>query len=166
MEKFYSQKFIASFLCVLQPAKIDFARKKFIALFLLFGLFGFPASVFSQKLNFSYSYLNITRGNGGGTLEQSDIIEVRALVKVNATTSNFYYIDTMRPGTQYVTNSMKIITNEGLLFQGPYTNAALDDNGVYATTGGLGRIRVNLGTGLQSRIMGLQRLVLIPVAEK
>ena len=79
----------------------------------------------AQKLEFSYSYVNITRGVGGGTLEQGDIIEVRALVKVNATTSNFYYIDTVRTGTQYISTSLKIVTNEGLTYQGSFTNAPL-----------------------------------------
>lgn len=104
-------------------------------------------SLIAQKLEFSYSYINITRGIGGGTLEQGDIIEVRALVKVNAITNNLYYIDTMRTGTQYVSTTLKIVTNEGLTYQGPFTNAPLDDKGVYATTGGIGRVRVNIGAG-------------------
>ncbi len=106
-----------------------------------------PLDTIAQKLNFSYSYINITRGVGGGTLEQGDIIEVRALIKVNAITNNLYYIDTMRTGTQYLSTSLKIVTNEGLTYQGPFTNAPLDDKGVYATTGGIGRVRVNIGTG-------------------
>ncbi len=113
----------------------------------LFAIQFSPLCLVAQKLEFSYSYINITRGIGGGTLEQGDIIEVRALVKVNAVTNNFYYIDTMRTGTQYLSNSLKIVTNEGLTYQGPFTNAALDDKGVYATTGGIGRVRVNIGTG-------------------
>ena len=106
-----------------------------------------PHQLLSQKLTFSYSYINITRGVGGGTLEQGDIIEVRALVKVNSITNNFYYIDTIPTGTQYLSNSFKILTNEGLTYQGPFTNAALDDKGVYATSGGIGRVRVNIGSG-------------------
>lgn len=143
MESFYQKKLNSSFLCGLTSIKIVGA----VILFFTFSAILFPSNLLAQKLNFSYSYVNITRGNGGGTLEQGDIIEVRALVKVNATTKNFYYIDTMRAGTQYLTNTLKIVTNEGLLFQGPFTNAALDDQGVYSATGGVGRIRINLGTG-------------------
>ena len=149
MKKFYQKKHVASRIdimllhrCSRYGKRIIFLCVFFIAVQLLVS-----SNLSAQKLNFSYSYLNITRGNGGGTLEPLDVIEVRALVKVNATTSNFYYIDTIRKGTQYVTNSLKILTNEGLVFKGPYTNAANDDNGVYATTGGIGRIRVNLGGG-------------------
>ncbi len=101
----------------------------------------------SQKLQFSYSYINLSRNNGGGTLQQGDTIEVHALVKVNATTNNFYYIDTIRNGTQYINNSIKLITNEGVLFRGPYTNAALDDYAVYDVSGGIPRVRINVGTG-------------------
>jgi hypothetical protein len=95
---------------------------------------------------FSYSYQNVTRDNGGGTLEKGDIIEVRALAKVDSKTGNFYYIDTIRAGTQYVSKSLKIITNEGLLFKGTYTDAGGDDLGVYDNSGGVPRLRVNIGT--------------------
>src|SRR3978361_18416 len=54
------------------------------------------SSIKAQKLEFSYSYINLSRNSGGGTLEQGDTIEVHALVKVNSTTNNFYYIDTIR----------------------------------------------------------------------
>ncbi len=109
----------------------------------------------AQKLQFSYSYINLTRNNGGGTLEQGDTIEVHALVKVNSVTNNFYYIDTIRTGTQYINNSLKLITNEGIIFRGPYTNAPLDDPGLYDITGGIPRVRVNLGTGAANPNSGI-----------
>ncbi|HXS59140.1 MAG TPA: hypothetical protein VN726_23615, partial [Hanamia sp.] len=148
MKKFYQKKHIASRIDIMSHRRYQ-PRKRIISLcvFFIAAQLFFSSNLSAQKHDFSYSYLNITRGNGGGTLEPLDIIEVRALVKVNATTSNFYYIDTIRAGTQYITNSLKILTNEGFTFKGPYTNAANDDNGVYATTGGIGRIRVNLGVG-------------------
>ncbi len=117
-----------------------------IAIIIVFSQF-LSQNIFSQKLQFSYSYINLTRNNGGGTLEPGDTIEVHALVKVNAITNNFYYIDTIRTGTQYINNSIKLITNERILFRGPYTNAALDDRGLYDISGGIPRVRVNLGTG-------------------
>ena len=57
------------------------------------------------------------------TLENGDIIEVHALVMVTAKTKSFYYIDTIPTGTSYITNSLKIVTNEGLTYHGPYTDA-------------------------------------------
>ncbi|HEV8081729.1 MAG TPA: T9SS type A sorting domain-containing protein [Chitinophagaceae bacterium] len=148
MKKIYNQSLLQFFFRKVKLSGKLFSVKCFFTLTFLciMQLFTSPALI-AQKLEFSYSYINITRGIGGGTLEQGDIIEVRALVKVNAITNNFYYIDTMRTGTQYVTNTLKIVTNEGLTYQGPFTNAPLDDKGVYATTGGIGRVRVNIGTG-------------------
>ncbi len=95
---------------------------------------------------FSYTYQNVTRANGGGTLETGDTIEVRALMKIDRVASRLYYIDTIPVGLQYIPNSMKIVTNEGLLFDGPYTDASNDDKGVYIATAPA-RLRINIGTG-------------------
>ncbi|MGZ4049882.1 MAG: hypothetical protein ACXVNN_10995, partial [Bacteroidia bacterium] len=105
-------------------------------------------------MQFSYSYFNLTRNNGGGTLEQGDTIEIHALVKINNSSSNFYYVDTIPAGTQYVNNSLKLVTNEGLLYtgSGPYTDASNDDAGVYDAT--IPGIRVNLGTGASKALNG------------
>ncbi len=124
--------------------------KRAIAIFILFS-FSIPLSA---QVTFSYSYLNVTRSNGGGTLEKGDIIEVRALAKIDSKISNFYYIDTIRPGTQYINNSLKIVTNEGLLFRGPYTNTSGDDLGVYDISGSTPRIRINVGTGAANPVSG------------
>ncbi len=104
-----------------------------------------PADIAAQNI-YSYTYQNVTRNNGGGTMEQGDTIEVRALVKVENITKDFYYRDTIRAGTQYVPGSLKIVTNEGLTFRS-YTDAGGDDQGIYLTTGGPPRLRVNLGVG-------------------
>ena len=109
----------------------------------------------AQKLEFSYSYINLSRNIGGGTLQQGDTIEVHALVKVNAVTSNFYYIDTIRTGTQYINNSIKLVTNEGILYKGTFTDAPLDDKGLYDLSGGIPRVRVNLGVGAANPNSGL-----------
>lgn len=106
-----------------------------------------PFFLKGQGLIFSYSYENVTRNNGGGTLENGDIIEVHALVKVDKTANSFYYIDTIRTGTQFINGSLKVVTNEGLLFLGPYTDASGDDPGVYDVSNSIPRVRVNLGTG-------------------
>ena len=104
------------------------------------------SSIQSQKLTFSYSYQNVSRNSTGGTLENGDIIEVHALAKVDYQTKSFYYIDSIPSGTQYISNSLKIITNEGLTYHGPYTDASGDDLGIYLSSGSQ-RLRVNIGTG-------------------
>lgn len=67
-----------------------------------------------------------------------------------------YYLDTIFTGSglQYVPNSMKIVTNEGLLFKGTYTDAGGDDLGIAITGGGMTRICVNIGTGASNATVG------------
>ncbi len=124
---------------------IKFVAIPFILLFFSFGFF--PSVTRAQGLVFSYSYENVTRNNGGGNLESGDTIEVHALAKVNTATKDFYYTDTISTGTQFVSGSLQIVTNEGLNFRGPYTDASGDDLGEYDISNGIPRIRVNLGTG-------------------
>ena len=114
-----------------------------------------PYRSIAQKMVFSYSYFNVTRNNGGGTLEQGDTIEIHALVKINNSSSNFFYVDTIPTGTQYVNNSLKLVTNEGVLYtgSGPYTDASNDDSGVYDAT--IPGVRVNLGTGASKALSGV-----------
>ena len=70
---------------------------------------------------------------GEELLNRETLLKCMPLAKVNATTNNFYYIDTIRAGTQYINGSIRLITNEGVSFSGsgPYTNASNDDAGVY-----------------------------------
>lgn len=107
----------------------------------------------SGQIIFSFSYQNVTRVNGGGTLEPGDIIEIRALILVRNNISNVSYHDTIPAGTQYVPGSMKIVTNEGLLFDGPYTDAGGDDQAIYIP-GADARLRVNLGSSYTNATTG------------
>ncbi len=130
-----------------------FSRRKVLFNFsfgiIFLCLFFYPSLIRAQSLTFSYSYENVTRNNGGGTLENGDIIEVHALMLVNSKSiDNVYYIDTLCNGVQFVSGSLKILTNEGLTYYGPYTDASNDDAGVYdASYGGVSRVRVNIGSG-------------------
>ena len=128
-----------------------FRNAKAFQVFCLFTvvlmLFALPESTKGQAVTMSYSYENLTRNNGGGTLEKGDIIEVHALMLVkNKTANNVYYIDTIRNGAKFVSGSLKIVTNEGLTYYGPYTDGSNDDEGVYDDSyGGVSRVRVNIG---------------------
>src|SRR5690242_5935810 len=118
-------------------------------------LFALPESAKGQAVTLSYSYENVTRNDGGGTLENGDIIEVHALMLVkNKTADNVYYIDTIRNGAQFVSGSLKIVTNEGLTYYGPYTDGSNDDQGVYDASGGVSRVRVNIGSSASSARSG------------
>lgn len=143
MKKTFTSSFTNLFLLLYLPVR---RARRGKALLFYFFIFSVPFSGHSQGLIFSYSYENVTRNNGGGSLETGDTIEVHALLKVDKTASNVYYIDTIRTGTEFISGSLKVVTNEGLLFRGPFTNGAGDDEGVYDASG-IPRLRVNLGAG-------------------
>lgn len=148
MKNRYLSKLAINFLVLQNKFKLFLPGKiNLVFTFLFMFLLGTASPFFTnaQALIFSYSYENVTRNNGGGTLETGDIIEVHALVKVNQKTQNFYYTDTIPNGTQYVSNSLKIVTNEGVRFRGPYSDGSSDDLGGYDAINK--RLRVNLGTG-------------------
>ncbi|MEO8861539.1 MAG: T9SS type A sorting domain-containing protein [Ginsengibacter sp.] len=152
MVKIYPEKLITSSFFTEEPPpkRVLFQLKlllPFLTILITLAELFIPTVTYSQKLEFSYSYFNITRNVGGGTLEQGDTIEVHALAKVNSTTNNFYYVDTIPTGTQYISGSLKLVTNEGVLFagSGPYTDVGNDDAGLYYAA--IPAVRVNLGTG-------------------
>ena len=124
-------------------------NKFFIAILFLvlsFGASFIPIKVFSQPtVNFSYSYINVTRNASGGTLEKGDIIEVHALANLPSgnTISNVYFIAPITTGTQYVPNSLKLITNEGVILA-TYTDGSANDAGVYDAS--KPALRINIGT--------------------
>lgn len=153
MEKFYARYFSKySFDGKVFANKSVLQKGIFLGLVIMFFQ-SVPGTLNAQNI-FSYSYQNVTRNNGGGTLEKGDTIEVRALVKVEVKTSNFYYVDTIRPGTQYVNNSLRVITNEGLTFRGPYPTTGTNNRGIYDISNGIPRVRVNLGTGASAPVIG------------
>lgn len=139
--------------CYSKNLKINRSEKKravkaflFLSFFVLVSFLSvLPKSLFAQ-IGFSYSYFDLTRNNGGGTLEPGDIIEIHALGFINTGTTiqNLYFTDSIRSGTQYVPGSMRIITNEGVTI-GTFTDASNDDAGVYDASP-TPRIRINIGT--------------------
>ena len=153
MEKLYSNYFSKYLINGKTVVHKSFLLQGLPILFLIIFLQSFTGNLQAQNI-FSFSYQNVTRNNGGGTLEMGDTIEVRALVKVEVATPNFYYIDTIRPGTQYVSNSLSVITNEGLIFRGPYPITGVNNRGIYDVSGGVPRLRVNLGVGASAPVIG------------
>ncbi len=121
----------------------------YLLFFVLISCLSILPNTICAQVSFSYSYFNLTRNNGGGTLETGDTIEVHALGFINkgTTLTNFYFTDSIRTGTQYVPGSMKIITNEGVPLL-TFTDKSGDDAGVYDATGIVPRVRINIGTSV------------------
>lgn len=91
------------------------------------------------------SFVNITRP-AGGTVVPGDELEIRLSFFVYTGTSNFIYRvrynDTIPTNLTYVNNSLKLLTNEGVLYKS-YTDASGDDQAMYNASNKT--IRFNLG---------------------
>ena len=77
------------------------------------------------KIDYGKSYLNITKGATGGTIEPGDILEVRATFVVGGSGVNDYadscaYFDVVPANTTYIPGSLAILTNEGHSLQNLY----------------------------------------------
>jgi hypothetical protein len=97
------------------------------------------------KIDYGKSYLNITKGATGGTIEPNDILEVRATFVVGGGTVNDYvdscaFFDVIPVNTSYIPGTLSILTNEGLVYK-TFTDITGDDAG--GITGS--NVRINLG---------------------
>jgi hypothetical protein len=104
---------------------------------------------YSQTFDFGKTYLNVTKGSNGGTVEPGDTLEIRTTFVVR---SSYYdscaYFDTIRAGTTYIPGTLKILTNEGKQYKA-FTDANIiipvDDCGWITVVGPNTYVRMNLG---------------------
>jgi hypothetical protein len=96
------------------------------------------------------SYVNITKGTTGGTVEPGDILEIRAtfVVKSNATFQTVF-TDNIPAGTTYIDSTLRILTNEGKIYQ-QFTDAGGDDAGTISGSA----ITINMGAAATSTTGG------------
>src|SRR5450432_1165336 len=97
------------------------------------------------KIDYGKSYVNITKGITGGTIEPNDILEVRATFVVGGSGVNDYvdscaYFDIIPANTTYIPGTLAILTNEGKLYKA-FTDITGDDAGGITGT----NVRINLG---------------------
>ncbi|MDP9040349.1 MAG: hypothetical protein M3N30_00100, partial [Bacteroidota bacterium] len=97
------------------------------------------------KIDYGKSYVNLTKGGSGGTIEPGDILEVRATFVVGGSGVNDFadscgYFDVVPTNTTYIPGTLAIRTNEGKVYK-TFTDAAGDDAG---TINGA-NVRINLG---------------------
>ena len=80
----------------------------------LLAFFFSLSQVYGQTFDYGKTYINVTKGVNGGTVEPGDTLEIRTTFVVR---SSFYdscaFYDTIRAGTSYIRGSLKILTNEG-----------------------------------------------------
>jgi hypothetical protein len=103
--------------------------------------FQLPFSAQGQNIDFGKSYINVTKGLSGGTLENGDILEIRsAFVVRSGTYDSCGYTDIIPVGTAYIPNTIRVLTNEGKVYK-QFTDPAGDDEGWITGT----IVRINLG---------------------
>jgi hypothetical protein len=95
----------------------------------------------AQNIDFGKSYINITKGLNGGTIETGDTLEIRAAFVVRSGTyDSCGYSDLVPAGTAFIPGTIRVLTNEGKIYK-QFTDAAGDDEGWIAGSA----IRINLG---------------------
>ncbi|HMK24767.1 MAG TPA: T9SS type A sorting domain-containing protein [Chitinophagaceae bacterium] len=117
-------------------------------IFLLLRFTFFPALFFcipenaaAQNIDFGKSYINVTKGLNGGTVETGDTLEIRSSFVVRVGTyDSCRYQDAVPAGTIFVTGSVRVLTNEGKIYK-QFTDAAGDDAGWITGS----NITINLG---------------------
>jgi hypothetical protein len=124
--------------------KRNFTLLRIIYTLLISALCADPA-VAQLKIDYGKSYVNVTKGATGGTIEPNDILEIRATFVVGGSGINDYadscaYFDIIPANTTYIAGSLGILTNEGKIYKS-FTDASGDDAGGITGT----NLRINLG---------------------
>ncbi|TMI94831.1 MAG: T9SS type A sorting domain-containing protein [Bacteroidetes bacterium] len=120
----------------------------------------------SSIYDYSKSYVNITKGTGGGTINPGDTLEMRGTFVVRIAGSSFdslAFFDTLHVGggVRLVPGSIALRTNEGKIYRrdspvkSAFTDAFDSDAGYYYTTGSSDTvIRINMGVGASNVARG------------
>jgi hypothetical protein len=104
-----------------------------------------------QSVKFGNSYINISKKTVGGTVQPGDTLEIRTNIWFpNAYNSNNIYfaryIDNVPTNTVFADDSLRLITNEGLLYK-RWTLGAGNDPGTYLATPPAGEYNVKITLG-------------------
>ncbi len=95
----------------------------------------------AQNIDFGKSYVNLTKGLNGGTIEPGDILEIRASFVVRSGVyDSCSYSDNIPFGTAYIPGTVRVLTNEGKIYK-QFTDVINDDEGWINGT----NVRINLG---------------------
>jgi hypothetical protein len=110
------------------------------------GLFAVLISFNSFAQDYGKSYVNISKGTSGSTIEPGDTLEIRATFVVRSGTfTQCAFTDVVPANTTYVPGTLRVLTNEGKIFR-QWTDAASDDPGTISGS----NITIYLGTGATS----------------
>ncbi|MDR3716351.1 MAG: T9SS type A sorting domain-containing protein [Puia sp.] len=97
----------------------------------------------SPTIDYGKSYLNISKGNSGGTVQPGDTLEIRATFVVKANTAYACsFTDNIPANTTYLPGTIRILTNEGKIYK-QLTDASDGDGGTLSGTA----VTINFGNG-------------------
>lgn len=105
----------------------------------------------AATIDASKSYVNITKGTGGGTISPGDTLEIRGTLVIRnagSTLDSVAYFDTLSigSGVRLVPSSIALRTNEGKIYKS-FTDAVDSDAGHFYVSGSDTVIRINMGLG-------------------
>jgi len=118
-------------------------------------------SITPATYEISRTYINVTKGNTGGTVNPGDTLEMRAILAISSKTlDSLSFIDTLynTKGLRLVPGSLSWRTNEGKIYgngASPFTDANDADPGGYYTNGLDTIIRINIGSGSSGTARGV-----------
>ncbi|HMK24896.1 MAG TPA: hypothetical protein VK483_02625, partial [Chitinophagaceae bacterium] len=122
----------------------------------------------SAIIDYAKSYVNITDGTAGGTINPGDVLEIRATLVINRNSLSQHraidsvaFYDTLEAGggLALVASTIATRTNEGKIYKS-FTDASGDADAGWYTTGGAGTdtaIRINLGLNATKTAKGILR---------
>ena len=95
----------------------------------------------AQTVDYGKSYINLTKGTTGGTMEPGDTLQIKSTFVVKSgTLDSCGFFDNIPAGAVYIPNSLAVLTNEGKIYKA-FTDAAGDDCGWITGS----NININLG---------------------
>ena len=115
-----------------------------------------PSTSSTANINYSKSYINVTKLATGGGVEPGDILEIRAtFVVLGGTVDSVAFYDTLQNNSGFTLLSSTIATqtNEGKIYNA-FTDASGDDAGWYGVNGSDTTIQINIGSGSSSTKRG------------
>lgn len=96
---------------------------------------------YAQTVDFGKSYINVSKGLNGGTLETGDTLEIRASFVVRSGTyDSCRYRDNVPTGTTFIPGTIRVLTNEGKVYK-QFTDGYGDDPGWITGT----QVTIHLG---------------------
>ena len=121
----------------------------FIACFVLsFLIFKTAKTQGTSRVDIGKSFANSSKLSTGGTFNPGDTVEIRVTIAVikqltYTAIDSVQVFDAVPAKTTYIPGSMRVATNQGITYKGPFTDAADFDEG----TNAVGNITINLGNG-------------------